>query len=581
MRNPALRIKTRDARSGSGFMAGSVIFHAVILIAALMLPSPFPSVTSLNKNDLTYVEMKEVPGTTGEEDEVPLYKGVPAEPGMVKLPVKAGLPTAPPKSPAQAAPKPAGQHKPAAPSERKAAAQPPAPQPVAPPAPSKSPAPGSAPAPSAPSPVPQATGLIAAGSGDTVKSVSADRGVLAFKYQKGWPVPGMVRVNVDARGVPGGGAVTWRAKSDEKWVILSPSSGIAPSTIEVGVDTSKMALGYYDAKVSIEPESGIKGDDLTVTVMVLPKEAGSTELPHSSYDSYMNGECKVCHLPKELMPGEGFMLQTEFCGLCHNPSGMAKDVMQSPGGHPVLIPAGSGGTKRPSRGRIASGQDSDRMDTHLKDGKLVVCVTCHNVMKKPGDYGRTWEMAASSDRRTFYLYKGGWKSMGYLAPKVYVTDGLTPMPKHLVDVKKYLVDEPSYGFDAAEGSVTFKAPRTSKESVYVTLYNPYLRVSTENNALCFDCHSENTHEGMNCLTCHRVHGGGNIMCIRPAVRTPEGRLKSVSFRAKKGEGSFATGKGVGICEVCHAMHRHKDGKDYTGADCTRCHSHRNGFSPSS
>ncbi|MGA2192135.1 MAG: hypothetical protein ABSG42_02005, partial [Nitrospirota bacterium] len=292
-----------------------------------------------------------------------------------------------------------------------------------------------------------------------------------------------------------------------------------------------------------------------------PAAKGTVELPHSSWDSYMDGSCKVCHLPEGLMPTSDFMLDGGFCALCHNRSAMAKDKIPGPGGHPMMALVGSGGTKMPTFGSVPSGPKSDRMATHLKDRKIV-CVTCHNVMEKPHDYGRAWEMTSSDDGRDYYLYKGGWENMGYIVPKVYVTEGLIKMPRQLKELKKYEAAPDSYRYDASEGVISFLGPMGKADAVYVTLTEPYLRVSTRDNALCYDCHNENTHEGMNCLVCHKMHGTTNKKAVRDVVITPDGDAVRTTTD--------------GICEVCHPVPRSH--RKYTGTDCIRCHPHSGGFS---
>lgn len=77
-----------------------------------------------------------------------------------------------------------------------------------------------------------------------------------------------------------------------------------------------------------------------------------------------------------------------------------------------------------------------------------------------------------------------------------------------------------------------------------------------------------------------MHGTSNIKCIRQSVRTPEHTGKKVVFRSFKGKDSFADGGSArdGICDACHNAHtKHKDGRDYAASDCTRCHTHKNGF----
>jgi hypothetical protein len=404
--------------------------------------------------------------------------------------------------------------------------------------------------------------------------VKAERETVNFKYQKGWPAPGMVKVRVNVLGAEGGGTVSWKAKADEDWLIISPVSGAAPGVIRIGVDPAKVSVGFYDATVSIVPsDSGVKGDEVDVTLMVLPKEKGTPYLPHYAYDGYMNGECKVCHMPEELLPEPDFMLKPEFCSLCHNPSGMAKAFVLPHGGHPLGVKAGAGGTRVPTRGTDPKGPWSDKMGTHIPGGKIV-CITCHDVMEKPGDYGRSWEPASSDDGVNWWLYKGGWDGMGYITPKVYLAESVAKMPKKVREMRRMEVPPTQYSYDEREGIIIFKKPVPNSYSVYVTLTNPYLRITTEHNALCYDCHSENTHEGLNCLVCHRIHGGGNKKAVRDMVRTANG-VKKVYFSGREGAGSFADGSGSGICEVCHALSGSH--LKYRSKDCTRCHNHMNGF----
>jgi len=375
----------------------------------------------------------------------------------------------------------------------------------------------------------------------------------------------------------------WRAASDKQWITLTPATGKGNGEMGVGVLASSLEPGYHEGTVKLTLDGqGGASDSLSVSVMVLPKDAGTPELPHFAWDDYMDGNCKVCHLPKELMPSPDFMGRPEFCGLCHNPSGMAAESLIGKGGHPVMVNVTSGGSRHPSWGTVDSGPYSDRMATHLLDGSTVVCITCHNVMYKPGDFGRSWELASSTDGMVFELAKGGWSQMGYLVPKVYVTDRLMPMPDRLSGLRAFMAKPSTYTFDEAEGTIKFNRPVSNGAYVYVTLSNPYLRVPTSNNTLCYDCHFENTHEGLSCLTCHIMHGTTNIKAIRQKVRTPSGALRSVVFRSYSGPGSFADGiRGSdGICDVCHDTgfgNTHKHKRDYRGRNCTSCHTHSFGF----
>jgi len=442
-----------------------------------------------------------------------------------------------------------------------------------------------------PAPTPESPAAPGGGSGVVAPKkrrvgIEAEKTSLSFKFYKGRPAPSMARLKIDPFGMEGG-AMDWRADTAADWVILSRKSGRAPCSLKVGVNAARLSAGYYEATVKVVPvEADARADEIDVTLMVLPGPPATPNLPHYAYDSYMNGDCKVCHLPEAVMPKKG-MSKPDFCSLCHSEAGMASGCLAKRGGHPVMVAAGSGGTKLPTRGTVSSGPKGNRMDTQLYDGK-VVCVTCHNVMEKQGDYGRTWELASTKDHRTYYLSEGGWENLGCLKLKVFVTDSLIQMPKTIKDQADYLVEPSEYTFDEAEGSVTFKRRLGKSDTVYATLASPYLRGTTENNVLCYDCHNENTHQGLPCLACHQMHGTDNIKAVRRFVRTPEHEDRRVVFRATKGRGSFADGGMDGVCVVCHTetkcyrygdkSARHQNGRDYTGADCSRCHSHANGFS---
>jgi hypothetical protein len=595
------------------FLLTSIVVHVALLALLLLLPPPFPAAKLHGLKELIYVQISDyIGGSAASENDKGEEKKKKDGPAGNKKERKNGTekaselntassPSIKPKfsrqpSPRQMPEASSGQVMPPAQPVSQTdsqtvsqagpvqAAQPPSQaQPSVPANPGQP-----QPQPAAQAPQPKTDRPAVAVYAPSPRQVSADRNEINFRYQSGWPAPSMVRLGLDMKDGKGKKA-DWRAEASEGWLMVSPSSGKAPGRVKVGIMASKLSPGYYTGRVRIIPSApDVAGDTVSVSVMVMPKSKGIVELPHSAWDSYMDGECKVCHLPENLMPQGRFMFQPEFCLLCHNPSGMGKDSIPGQGGHPMLIEAGSGGTKVPTHGTVASGEKSDRMDTHLK-GRAIVCVTCHNVMTKPGDFGRAWELASSDDRRTYMLYKGGWDGLGCMRPKVYVTDRMIAMPKALKEAGKYLVKPSEYDFDEAEGSITFHALRGKFEFVYVTLSEPYLRVSTRGNSMCYDCHFENTHEGLSCLACHVVHGTDNIKGIARYVRTADTGDRKVVFRATKGKGSFADGGKVrdGICEGCHTMtkchraaggpDRHANGKDYSGTDCTRCHTHKNGF----
>jgi hypothetical protein len=136
----------------------------------------------------------------------------------------------------------------------------------------------------------------------------------------------------------------------------------------------------------------------------------------------------------------------------------------------------------------------------------------------------------------------------------------------------------------------FKAAQPSAAYIYVTLDYPYLRASSQDNRLCSDCHTQATHRGSNCLTCHVAHNAANKAGVRETLRTTDLSERAVVFSRITGPGSLADGDATrnGVCEVCHTTTKyfrrdgsgtvnHADGKSYNGKDCTSCHTHASGF----
>ena len=583
---------------------GAVVIHLVIVAVFLLLPPPFPSGgKKTTKEELTYVQLKEetpaseeAPGPTVDEEGVSITHPAPeGKSAKTRMAFKGGrvtssggvnkgnaggagkgVNTAPevnghPAVAAQQTSRPKSENNAPHPEAAPATNRPPVnqPPPLTSP-PFKIATPAATPPPASKNTAnvqPPSTGTTTitseAKSGEKVAgTVRVDRDSVGFKYVKGWPAPGGVRVKVATSGQSG--AVAWRAKADDRWVILSPARGLGAGAVEVGVDVTGLLLGFHPATVTVAPEaSGAWVASFDVSVMVLPKQAGPPELPHSSYDAYMETGCKVCHLPAGMFPTEDYMQRPEFCGLCHAPGRMAADRVIK-GGHPTLVAVGSGGTKKPSAGTVDSGVDSDRMATHLMEGGLITCVTCHNVMKKSDPYGRSWEPASTRDGLRFELLMGGWSRMGLPTVRVYVTDSLIPRPKRLKDAYGYLADPGSYSVDPASGAVVFKRAVPKGSYVFVTLTDPYLRQTVRDDRLCTDCHNQPSHAGLSCLTCHQAHGGG-AKCVRRSVATPDG-ARGVSYRSRKDSGV----KG-GLCLSCHPT-AHNQGKD-----CLTCHTHSAGF----
>ena len=303
------------------------------------------------------------------------------------------------------------------------------------------------------------------------------------------------------------------------------------------------------------------------------------------------GDCGFCHIQPGTFLKPGFRTEQEFCYSCHNTAGVAHEtVIGGNRDHSTIINVTSGNANMPTYGNITAGERNNQPFSRLKDGGKVVCVTCHNAMSKVEDYGRVWERAISMDNIKYTLVRGGWADCGWLVPVVYRTSTFIATPTYSKARKSYLVDPTEYTYDETTGKFKFRTAQASGTYIYVTLDFPFLRASQEGNRLCGDCHTQATHKGSNCLACHQAHNTTNIEGVRGKVRTPAPSEKSVIFARHTGANSFADGDATrdGICEVCHtktkyyrnnttAFANHSGGFNYSGKDCTSCHSHARGF----
>jgi alpha-tubulin suppressor-like RCC1 family protein len=327
-------------------------------------------------------------------------------------------------------------------------------------------------------------------------------------------------------------------------------------------------------------------------VRVTIPSSGSPELVHYDWDAWLtNGDCGVCHVTTSTFLNADFRQGPGFCRSCHNAAAPAHDRdLLGTRGHSMMVNVTSGGARIPTYGDITTAEYDNRIFAHLMDGDKVVCVTCHNPMRKTEDMGRVWEYTTTSDDLTYTLQHGGWAGYGSLEPRVYRDTSLWSGPTYVKNKKDYLVDASEYTFNEYSGTITFNAAQEPTDYVYVTLDYPYLRASNADNTMCSDCHTEATHRGINCLTCHTAHNTDNLGGVRGVVRAPDRVELPVVFLRQTGINSFADGDTTydGICEVCHTQTlyyrrdgsgfvNHSGGFDYSGTDCTACHSHTSGF----
>jgi Tol biopolymer transport system component len=310
------------------------------------------------------------------------------------------------------------------------------------------------------------------------------------------------------------------------------------------------------------------------------------ELPHRSVKQNpdFNG-CGICHFS-----GQSIFLPTDYadsstlCYSCHNAAGVTHDVTPAGTRH-MMADASSPRVKFPSYGNV----------TAVMPGGKVNCVTCHDPMTKYEDMNRRWEWTATSDGYKFRLYNGGWGENSYLKPRIY-RKPFGPEPIYPYLKKYYLHDPAEYSYNEYSGTIIFKTKQAYEDRPYgandcmVAIDYPYLRVSNTGNTMCLDCHTQTTHKGSNCLTCHTAHNTPNRDDIRQSVRTTDLSEQPVVFNCLTGAGSFADGDATrnGICEVCHTQTKyyrrdgtgfvnHSGGVNYDRTNCTVCHTHGSGF----
>jgi hypothetical protein len=327
------------------------------------------------------------------------------------------------------------------------------------------------------------------------------------------------------------------------------------------------------------------GEGISVTVAA----TGTPELQHYNWNAVLSNGCAGCHAcPNKFLPTD-FGQKNAFCYSCHNAAGVSHDKGLYSGNHSVMVNATTGGSRMPTYGNISASERSNQLFANLNDGR-VVCITCHNAMGKSEDMGRTWEYTTTSDRFKYKMTNGGWAGYKSLVPKVYRDASLHTAPTYSKTRNDYLVAPAEYTFNEYSGTVTFKTQQASSAYVYVSLDYPYLRASNADNTLCADCHTQATHKGENCLTCHTAHGTTNTAGIRQSIRTADMLEQPVVFNCLTGAGSFADGDAThnGICEVCHIQTKyyrrdgagfanHSGGVNYDRTNCTTCHTHGSGF----
>lgn len=87
---------------------------------------------------------------------------------------------------------------------------------------------------------------------------------LNFSFNLGGPLPAAETVNVS---IVGSSAHSWTATSTAAWLVVSPSSGTAPSTISVSASPRDLRVGTYNGTVTISA-AGLAAQTISVTLRV-------------------------------------------------------------------------------------------------------------------------------------------------------------------------------------------------------------------------------------------------------------------------------------------------------------------------
>jgi uncharacterized protein (TIGR03437 family) len=83
---------------------------------------------------------------------------------------------------------------------------------------------------------------------DTSPSLVVSPQTLAFQYANGGALPAAQSVAI---GNAGGGTLSWTASSNAYWLVVSPTSGTAPSTLTVSMNPVNLAAGTYTGTVQL------------------------------------------------------------------------------------------------------------------------------------------------------------------------------------------------------------------------------------------------------------------------------------------------------------------------------------------
>jgi len=111
--------------------------------------------------------------------------------------------------------------------------------------------------------------------------ICLNRDKFNFGYVMGGKVPKSQRLHIFNSGT---GTLEWTSSADVGWLTLDPGSGTGPGKVEVIVDPTGLAPGYYKGSINITDPDAVNSP-LAVTVNLKVKEKSQGKCPFGSFDT--------------------------------------------------------------------------------------------------------------------------------------------------------------------------------------------------------------------------------------------------------------------------------------------------------
>ena len=109
------------------------------------------------------------------------------------------------------------------------------------------------------------TGAFTVMVGSPPPVIAASKSQLDFSYTLGGSVPPPQVVQITNAG---GGSLLWNASSNVGWLLVSPASGTAPSSISVSVNPAGLSSGTFSGTITISSAAGVASLTIAVTLRV-------------------------------------------------------------------------------------------------------------------------------------------------------------------------------------------------------------------------------------------------------------------------------------------------------------------------